>query len=95
MALMTDIGASLLAETLRNRKTDFDTDSFKRILKLVDDSDIQVRWRYFQKTINQTGLSLSDVMRLIDEFLHPVFDSVVNRNIFSRQWDAKQRRWEL
>jgi hypothetical protein len=48
-----DLGASFLAkllsaisETLKNRKTNISPDSFAQIIKLVDDSDIQVRWRY-------------------------------------------------
>jgi hypothetical protein len=82
-----------LAETLQNRKTEFDSYSFERVLKLVDNRDIQVRWRYFQKTINQTELSLSDVMLLIDKFLHPVFDCVLTGSIFNKQWNAKVQRW--
>jgi predicted nucleotidyltransferase component of viral defense system len=85
---------SALSETLRNRKTDVSPDSFERIMKLVGDNDIQVRWRYFQKTINQTGLSLSDVMALIGGFLYPVFDSVLSGNSLPMMWSAEKRKWE-
>jgi len=50
------------------------------IMKLVYYNDIQVRWRYYQKVINQTGLSLSDIMDLLDIFLRPVFDSLLSGN---------------
>jgi len=80
-------------ETLHNRKTEYDKDSFDQIRQLVDNHDIQVRWRYFQKTINQTGLSLPDVMCLIDGFLYPVFDSLVSGEVFSKRWDARCREW--
>jgi predicted nucleotidyltransferase component of viral defense system len=82
-----------LSETLRNRGTDYDRDSFERVLQLVNDKDIQVRWRYFQRTINQTGLSLSDVMALIDNFLHPVFESIIANNDLSATWGAEQQAW--
>jgi predicted nucleotidyltransferase component of viral defense system len=36
-----------ISETLKNRKTGISPDSFDRIIKLADDNDIQVRWRYF------------------------------------------------
>jgi predicted nucleotidyltransferase component of viral defense system len=83
-----------LKETLRNRKTEYNNESFTRILQLVDDADIQSRWRYFQKTINQTGLSLSKVMQLIDRFLHPVFDSLVSDEIYAEEWGAKISKWK-
>jgi len=63
------------------------------VFLLVDNNDIQVRWRYFQKTINQAGLSLFEVMRLIDGFLHPVFDSLVSGEVYTKKWDTKFRKW--
>jgi hypothetical protein len=82
-----------LSKTLRNRKTNISPDSFERILKLADDDDIQVRWRYFQKTINQAGLSLSDVMNLIASFLRPVFDGILSGNSLVIEWNAEKREW--
>jgi len=82
-----------LRETLRNRKTDFNGESFNRVLQLANNSDIQARWRYFQKTINQTGLKLSDVMLLLDDFLYPVFGSLVSGEAFTKKWNAKHRQW--
>jgi len=81
-------------ETLKNRKTNINMDSFNRIVKLADDSDIQVRWRYFQKTINQTGLPLSDVIGLIDNFLSPIFDGLLSGDSLNKEWSADKRRWE-
>jgi predicted nucleotidyltransferase component of viral defense system len=83
-----------LKETLQNRKTDYNKESFDRIIQLADNKDIQVRWRYFQKTINQTGLSLSEVLRLIDKFLQPVFDSLILGTTFVKEWDAGNREWK-
>jgi predicted nucleotidyltransferase component of viral defense system len=83
-----------LKGTLQNRKTEYNKESFDRVLQLADDNDIQVRWRYFQKTINQTGLSLSEVMFLIDKFLHPVFDSLVSGEIYIKKWDARKQEWK-
>jgi predicted nucleotidyltransferase component of viral defense system len=82
-----------LAETLRNRGTEYNADSFDRVIGLADDRDIQVRWRYFQKTINRTGLPLSGVMPLIDTFLRPVFASVVSGDELSKRWEAGCQRW--
>jgi predicted nucleotidyltransferase component of viral defense system len=86
--------SSAISGTLKNRKTSISTDSFARIIKLADDNDIQVRWRYFQKAINQTGLSLSDVMRLLDSFLRPVFNSLLSGNSLNKEWRADKRKWD-
>ena len=81
-------------ETLNNRKTEYSKDSFDRIRQLAGNRDIQIRWKYFQKTLNQTKLSLSDVMRLIDAFLYPIFDSLVFGKAFLKRWDARCREWK-
>ena len=82
-----------IKKTLQNRKTEYNKESFAQILELAENHDIQVRWRYFQKTINQTGLSLSEVMRLIDDFLSPVFASLVYGEDFAKKWNTKSQRW--
>jgi predicted nucleotidyltransferase component of viral defense system len=82
-----------LKETLQNRKTEYDEESFTRLVQLADNNDIQVRWRYFQKTINKVGLFLPEVMCLIDKFLHPVFDSLISGEIYTKKWEARTRKW--
>jgi len=81
-------------ETLKNRKTNITPDSFDRIIKLADDNDIQVHWRYFQKTINQTGIALSDVIGLMDILLRPIFDSLLSGDSLNREWNANEKRWK-
>jgi len=83
-----------LQKTLHNRKTGYDKKSFTRLLELADNHDIQVRWRYFQKTINQTELSLPEVMHLLDKFLHPVYDALVSGNTATGKWNAAGLKWE-
>jgi len=83
-----------LKETLQNRKTEYNENSFDRVLQLADNHDIQVRWRYFQKTIGQTGITLPEVMSMIDRFLHPVFDSLVSGEVYTRMWDSGNWEWK-
>jgi hypothetical protein len=83
-----------ISETLKNRKTYISSDSFDRIMKLTDDNDIQTRWRYFQKAINQIGLSMFEVLSLIDSFLRPIFNSLLSGNSLNKNWIADKRRWE-
>ncbi len=58
-------GAKLRAaifETLKKRETPYDRDSFKRILALSEDEDIQKRWRYFLKNIKDDTLEFEVVI---------------------------------
>ena len=63
-------------------------DSFKRVVALADDEDMQKRWKFFLKTIKDNTLEFSFVITEIQTFLEPVFDVIVNekelRNLFLR-----------
>ena len=83
-----------LKETLRNRKTEYNKESFDHVLQLADSHDIQVRWRYFQKTINQTGIALSEVISLIDKFLCTIFESVMSGDTMTAKWNADELEWK-
>ena len=73
-------------ETLQQRGTIYEKDSFKRIVSLADDEDMQKRWKYFLKTINNELLEFSIVIEEIKIFLEPVFNTIVNEYEWQKQW---------
>lgn len=82
-------GAKLQAaifETLQRRGTPYDRDSFKRVVALAEDEDMQKRWKFFLKTIKDDTLDFSVVITEIQTFLEPVFDAMVNEDEWQRQW---------
>lgn len=82
-------GAKLQAaifKTLERRGTPYGKDSFKRILALPEDADMQKRWEYFLKTIKDDTLEFSVVIKEIQKFLEPVFDAVVNGEEWQKRW---------
>lgn len=80
-------------ETLQQRGTPYDRDSFKRIAALADDEDMQKRWKYFLKTVKDDTLDFSFVIAEIQAFLEPVFDAIVNENEQTKLWDSSARKW--
>lgn len=80
-------------ETLQRRGTPFDRDSFKRIIALADDEDIQKRWKYFLKSIKVDTLEFSAVMHKIQIFLVPVFNAVVNEDEWQKEWNSSICNW--
>ena len=78
-------------ETLRKRETPYDRDSFKRILALSEDEDMQKRWRYFLKNIKDDTLEFAVVIKEMQKFLEPVFDAIVDEEEWKKNWTFKQK----
>ena len=83
-----------LSQTFQNRKTLFEADSLDRILRLADNPSTQVRWRYFQKTI-QENQSLSEIMQTLDIFLRPICEAIISGTKLTKSWKAKSQKWKL
>ena len=80
-------------ETLQNRGTPYDRDTFQRIAALADDEAMQKRWGYFLKSIKDDTLEFSVVISEIQTFLETVFDAVVNEDEWQKQWAGAQNEW--
>ena len=82
-------------ETLQQRSTPHDRDSFKRVAALADDEDMQKRWKYFLKTIKDDTLEFPLVIAEIQTFLEPVFDAMVKEVECKKLWDSKSLLWTV
>lgn len=82
-----------IAETLQNRGTDYNANSFKRITELVDDDNMQIRWRHFLRSLHDPDIPFSQVMDGITAFIEPVWDAFLKEKEFQKQWSAEQKKW--
>lgn len=82
-----------IQETLKNRDTTYGKDSFDRILALVDEEDMQTKWRYFLKALGNPDIAFSEVMDGIKEFLFPVWGHIVAEDKLLTSWDASTAMW--
>lgn len=82
-----------IRETLQNRGTVYEKDSFNRVLALADDMDMQTKWRYFLRTLGNSNILFADVMNRISVFLLPVWEAIVSENEHMKNWDSKTARW--
>ena len=82
-----------IARTLERRGTSYEKDSFKRILTLAEDVDMQKRWKFFLKTIKDDTLEFSVVIEGIQTFLEPVFDAIENEFEWYNSWKSKDGIW--
>ena len=83
-----------ITRTLDRRGTPYDRDSFKRVVALAEDEDMQKRWKYFLKNIKDGTLEFAVVIDEIQTFLEPVFENIVNEMPTFKTWNCKKRNWE-
>ena len=82
-----------IQETLQNRGTAYEKDSFDRILSLANDEDMQVKWRYFLKSLGNADMPFEDVIEGIKTFLLPVWESIVAEDEILSNWNSQTISW--
>lgn len=85
---------SAISETLQNRGTLYEHDSFVRIAALADDRDMQSKWRYFLKSIHDDTLDFHAVVDHIALFLCPVYDAIVHEREWQKHWICGTGQWK-
>jgi predicted nucleotidyltransferase component of viral defense system len=81
-------------ETLQNRGTPYEVDSFSRVMTLKNDLDMQTKWSYFLRTIKNDLLDFGEVMRVLQCFLEPVFSTILTECEWQKHWNAKMMKWD-
>ena len=81
-------------ETLRNRGTAFEENSFSRVMALTDDEEMQIKWRYFLKTLGNPEIPFSIVMKGIRQFLEPVWNSIIENEDLHSHWNCMSSSWQ-
>lgn len=79
--------------TLQNRGTPYERDSFERVLQLVDDRDMHIKWRYFLKNIRSSELDFQTVINTIKVFLGPVYAAIVDEDEWLQAWRCQEQQW--
>ena len=82
-----------IQETLRNRGTAYEKDSFDRILALADNEDMQIKWRYFLKTLGNPEIPFKDVITGLQAFLAPVWDCILAEDELLMSWQSTSTHW--
>ena len=80
-------------QTLSNRGTFYEADSLDKVIVLSDDPEIQVRWRQFLYRTKLPELDLQLVFLRIEQFLRPVWTSIIQIERNDRTWSAETSVW--
>ena len=82
-----------ILQTITNRKTFYEPDSLDKVIALSDDPDIQIRWRQFLYRTQLPELNLKLVFLGIDQFLRPVWISIIQSKTHNKSWRARKSNW--
>ena len=82
-----------IQETLQNRGTAYEKDSFDRVLALADDEDMQTKWRYFLRTLGNPEISFAAVIAGLRGFLQPVWERILSEEEFLMHWQSTNTHW--
>ena len=82
-----------LQQTLQNRGTDYNRDSFSRVLTLSNDAEMRQKWRYFLRTLHNPDIAFQDVMSGIQRFLEPIWNAILNETEFIKNWSCAEKKW--
>ena len=83
-----------IQETLQNRGTAYEKDSFDRIISLSYDESMQTKWRYFLRTLGDTYIPFTGVMDGLQSFLQPVWNAILDEEEFICIWHASAHSWK-
>lgn len=83
-----------IQETLQNRGTAYEKDSFDRVLTLADDADMQTKWRYFLKTLGNPDKPFVEIIEGLKEFLEPVWEAILGESELTKSWQCTSLQWK-
>lgn len=84
-----------IQETLQNRGTAYEKESFNRVIALADDEDMQTKWRFFLKTLGNPEISFQDIMMGIQRFLAPVWEAILKQDELLAVWHSDHAEWNI
>lgn len=82
-----------ISETLKNRGTTYDSDSFDRIMNLKNNAVIKIRWQSFLRKQKLEQFEFEEVLKDLQIFLQEITDNLINEKSIDKKWDPKEFKW--
>jgi len=83
-----------ISQTLRNRGTDYDRDSFGVLMNFDQNDSMLIKWRKFLQRTELPDIEFNHVLTLMKSFLGGIWLSNMNNRDFSGQWNPNDGKWE-
>ena len=86
---------SAIFETIQNRGTYYNKGSLDNIISLVNNGDMQTKWRQFLKRIKMTSPEFSEAIKTLELFISPIWTAITENNEFFGKWDENTLSWNI
>jgi len=80
-------------ETLQNRGTPYDKDTFESIINFAEQDDMNLKWQYFLRKLNVAKPDFDEIINVLSIFLGGIFEAIVSENEFFGYWDNEGCQW--
>lgn len=82
-----------IMQTLENRGTDYDRNSFDEIISFSGNDAMLVKWRQFLRRTKLPDIEFSEVTGLLNTFLGGIWNAIVNEDEWHKTWHCRTTSW--
>ena len=82
-----------IIQTLENRGTDYDRNSFDEIISFSGNDAMLVKWRQFLRRTKLPDIEFSEITGLLNTFLGGIWNAIVNEDEWHKTWHCRTASW--
>lgn len=80
-------------KTLQNRGTKYQQETFNIIISFSENDSMKLKWNNFVKNLDFSHSNFNDVISLLDNFLRPIWNSIIHETEFKKHWSCISKVW--
>ncbi|MBA1336174.1 MAG: hypothetical protein HPY66_2133 [Firmicutes bacterium] len=82
-----------IMQTLQNRGTDYDRNSFDELISFSGNDAMLVKWRQFLRRTKLPDIEFRKVTGLLNTFLGGIWSAIVNEDEWHKNWHCQTTSW--
>lgn len=82
-----------IMQTLQNRGTDYDRNSFDEIISFSENDTMLVKWRQFIRRTKLPNIEFNEVTALLNTFLGGIWNAIIDEEEWLKNWNCQSASW--
>lgn len=82
-----------IMQTLQNRGTDYDRNSFDEIINFSENDIMLVKWRQFIRRTKLPNIEFNEVTALLNTFLGGIWNAIIDEEEWLKNWNCQSTSW--
>ena len=82
-----------IMQTLQNRGTDYDRNSFAELIRFSENDAMLIKWRQFLRRTNLPDIEFREVTGLLNTFLGGIWRAILNEDEWHKTWHCQTTSW--